>query len=117
MTTCKHEKLTEGYYGHDCAACGELIYPWGQAPWDYLTDEEQAQIEREEYEATHGRCETCGGEWGDGWSTCTCDQPRRYRVCKRWHITRFLKVCHTNWSRYYMPGMQPQQRCSPAARK
>lgn len=34
MTTCKHDQLVEGYYGHDCAACGELVYPWGCAPWD-----------------------------------------------------------------------------------
>lgn len=34
MTACNHEKLVEGYYGHDCAACGELIYPYGCAPWD-----------------------------------------------------------------------------------
>lgn len=31
---CTHEKLIEGYYGHDCAACGELVYPHGCAPWD-----------------------------------------------------------------------------------
>lgn len=30
---CKHEKLVEGYYGHDCAACGELVYPYGSEPW------------------------------------------------------------------------------------
>lgn len=34
MSDCKHEKLVEGYYGHDCAACGELVYPYGSAPWD-----------------------------------------------------------------------------------
>lgn len=72
---CKHnDALTEGYYGYDCALCGELIYPYGQEPWNYLTDEEEAQIAREEYEATHGACAFCGGEWGDGWSSCMCEE-------------------------------------------
>ncbi len=72
MTTCKHEKLIEGYYGHDCAVCGELIYPFGGAPWDVPTDDEQARIDAEEYRMTHWTCETCGGEFGDGWTTCRC---------------------------------------------
>lgn len=37
---CKHEKLVEGYYGHDCAACGELVYPYGSAPWDDVGDDD-----------------------------------------------------------------------------
>jgi len=40
MNECKHEKLVEGYYGHDCAACGELVYPTGCAPWDDGPDDE-----------------------------------------------------------------------------
>lgn len=74
MTECGHERLVEGYYGHDCAACRELIYLYGSAPWDLPTDEEQARIDAEEYFYTHGTCETCGGEWGDGWSTCICGE-------------------------------------------
>ncbi len=30
------------------------------------------RFEREEYYYYHGNCPTCGGEYGDGWSTCTC---------------------------------------------
>lgn len=48
MTTCKHEKLIEGYYGHDCAACGELIYPYGSAPWDDGPDDEDYGWEEED---------------------------------------------------------------------
>lgn len=70
---CKHEKLIEGYYGHDCAACGELVYVYGCEPWVYLTPEEEDALAREEAFYTDGRCEICGGEWGDGWSTCRCD--------------------------------------------
>lgn len=33
MSECKHETLVEGYYGHNCAACGELVYPYGSEPW------------------------------------------------------------------------------------
>lgn len=29
-------------------------------------------LESEEGEREYGVCETCGGEWGDGWSNCTC---------------------------------------------
>lgn len=39
----------------------------------YLTPEEEAQIEREEYEATHYICEICGGEFWDGGTSCTCE--------------------------------------------
>lgn len=35
-------------------------------------EEEERRIEQEEYEHNHGVCSTCGGEWGDGWTTCTC---------------------------------------------
>lgn len=74
MTTCTHEKLVEGHYGHDCAACGVLVYPYGSEPWAYLTPEEEDALAREEAAYTDGRCETCGGEWGDGWSTCRCEE-------------------------------------------
>jgi hypothetical protein len=34
VNDCKHDKgLVEGYYGHDCAVCGELVYPYGSEPW------------------------------------------------------------------------------------
>jgi hypothetical protein len=41
----------------------------------YAEDDEEAEraTAREEYYATHGTCEGCGNEYGDGWSNCTCD--------------------------------------------
>jgi hypothetical protein len=74
MTDCKHDWVDE-YYGVRCKHC-DTFYPHGSEPWAYPSDDEIARIEREEYEYSHGRCETCGGEWGDGWSTCTCDRDR-----------------------------------------
>lgn len=41
--------------------------------FDFPTEEEEARIEEEEYKYCHGICLTCGGAWGDGWSTCTCE--------------------------------------------
>ena len=74
MEECKHDGgLVEGYYGHDCALCGVLIYPYGQEPWNVPTEEQQRIIDEEEYRRTHWTCETCGGEFGDGWTTCTCE--------------------------------------------
>ncbi len=55
MAECKHEKLVEGYYGHDCAVCGKLVYPSGNAPWDEPTDEDDSDYPA----AGHG------DEWGD----------------------------------------------------
>lgn len=63
MSDCPHTKLCDGYYGHVCAACGVLIYPYGSEPWLDVPDEEEP----------HGSCEVCGGEWGDGWSSCRCE--------------------------------------------
>ncbi len=59
------------YDGTRCQRCG-AFYVHGLAPWEIPTDDEQARIDREEYEATHGTCEECFGEYGDGWSNCTC---------------------------------------------
>lgn len=63
MTTCVHAKLVEGYYGHNCAACGELIYPYGCAPWDDVGDEDydgefwdNDECEPDEDEEWLGRC-------------------------------------------------------------
>jgi hypothetical protein len=41
----------------------------------YAGDDEDAEraAAREEYYATHGTCEGCGNEYGDGWSNCTCE--------------------------------------------
>ena len=44
----------------------------------YSVDEEdEIAAAREEYYATHGTCEGCGNEYGDGWSNCTCDDSDR----------------------------------------
>lgn len=36
---CLHERLVEGYYGHNCADCGVFLYPYGNAPWDDSDDD------------------------------------------------------------------------------
>jgi hypothetical protein len=41
----------------------------------FLIPEEEAQIEREEYEFTHYTCPICHGEFWDGGTTCTCCGP------------------------------------------
>jgi hypothetical protein len=60
-TPCKHEKLVEGYYGHDCADCGELIYFYGCAPWDDSDDMDWDQSDDETDE-----CFDCGWVRGVG---------------------------------------------------
>lgn len=67
-TECQHA-WQEEYYGVRCTKC-DLFYVDGSAPWDYVDEDALA---REEYYYNHGTCEVCGGEWGDGWTTCTCD--------------------------------------------
>ena len=66
---CKHEKLVEGYYGHDCAACGELVYPYGCEPWmpddDDYGDSDYPDDDPENACAECGRpgidsCQCCG---------------------------------------------------------
>ena len=49
----------EDYYGQVCRICG-----------DFMPNIEEDCDEIPE----HGTCQTCGGEWGDGWSNCTCDE-------------------------------------------
>jgi hypothetical protein len=39
----------------------------------YLSPDEEEDAAREEYYYSHGTCEICGGEWGEGWSSCLCD--------------------------------------------
>lgn len=45
-------------------------YPGAEPP--DLTEEQEAELAREEYFMTHGYCPVCNGEFGEGWSTCTC---------------------------------------------
>lgn len=73
---CDH-KYVDGYYGLTCTLCGDFI-PYGSEPWAYLTDEEEEHIARQHYYETHGYCSTCGGEYGDGWSNCTCEREEGY---------------------------------------
>lgn len=47
----------------------DLHYP---DEFDFPTEQEEWQIETEEYQYSHGDCLGCGGEWGEGWTTCTC---------------------------------------------
>jgi len=67
-TACHHD-WREGYYGWKCAKCGQFV-AHGAEPWLVLTEEQEYQLAKEEYEQNHGTCEVCNGEWGDGWSTC-----------------------------------------------
>lgn len=43
MVECTHEHLVEGYYGHDCAVCGVLVYPYGQEPWNVPDEAEMRE--------------------------------------------------------------------------
>ena len=67
---CQHQGgVKEHYYGYKCADCGEFLYPYGCEPW---IDADEEELEREAL-LMEGRCFVCGGEWGDGWSTCRCN--------------------------------------------
>lgn len=61
---CEHKNLVDGYYGHDCADCGELVYPYGCAPWDDGDDwddddPEMACVECGKLSIDY--CQCCGG--------------------------------------------------------
>lgn len=43
-------------------------------PFDFMLDEDEDAIAREEYAMTHSRCASCGNEYGDGWTNCVCDE-------------------------------------------
>lgn len=66
----------EEYYGHRCSRCG-VFYPHGGAPWDFNPDDDF----EDDYYIT---CSGCGGEYGNGWSTCICEdeneQPISYFI-------------------------------------
>ena len=67
---CKHDKgLVEGYYGHDCAVCGELVYPYGSEPWnddeDYSWTEDGWDDDESEFDCGWVRgvgCQLAGTE-------------------------------------------------------
>lgn len=50
-----------------CPYCCEVRDDYGNI-YDYEEFDED-----DEYYRTH-TCEICGGEYGDGWSTCTCEE-------------------------------------------
>lgn len=59
----------ETYYGTKCSECG-IFYPDGCAPWD---DEEiDSWIESNDDPSVYRTCQTCGGEFWDGGTSCTC---------------------------------------------
>ena len=64
---CKHDTtVTETYYGYNCSACGEFLYPYGSEPWAYLTLEDEDRLAKEEaFYNGWGTCAYCGGERGD----------------------------------------------------
>lgn len=66
---CTHE-WEEDYYGVRCKICRAFI-PYGCEPWAYTDD---SFSEQEELYLYH-TCETCGGEFWDGGTSCTCDYP------------------------------------------
>lgn len=70
---CQHD-WKEEYYGWECRKC-RAFAAYGCEPWTVQTEEDGRQLAEEEYYFSHGYCEICGGEWGDGWSSCTCDDP------------------------------------------
>ena len=61
-----------GLDGHDCGedtcCCRD--------PYD---EEDFAFDEDDDDEYLRGKCETCGGEYVNGWSCCTCDVPGDYQ--------------------------------------
>lgn len=73
VSICEHGEhdYYDGYYGTHCRNC-DWFAPYGAASWDIPTEEEQARIDAEEEFYTSGTCAVCGGEWGDGWSSCIC---------------------------------------------
>lgn len=93
MSQCKHDKgLVEGYYGHDCAACGELVYPNGCAPWDDGDDMDWDQ-------SSDGWDDDDEGEFDCGWvrgvgcqlagtETCDFECPHRDDNYKGLRLTR-----------------------------
>ena len=80
---------TEDYYGQVCRICG-----------DFMPNVEEDIDEVPE----HGTCETCGGEWGDGWSNCTCEDggagydyeytPCTCRLCHCGNVTAHGGKCN-----------------------
>lgn len=60
---CSHV-WRDAYGGSECVYCG-LFYPSGGAPWDVPIEDTD--------DTPRGTCEVCGGEWGDGWSSCQCE--------------------------------------------
>ncbi len=59
---CEHT-WQEEYYGHRCVIC-DAFAPHGSEPW--------AEPDEIDDPSLYGTCPVCAGEFGDGWTNCTC---------------------------------------------
>lgn len=66
----------EGFIDDDSDDGGYSAYLDNNHPDEFYepSEEEERRIVDEEYEHNHGICGTCGGEWGEGWTSCICDE-------------------------------------------
>jgi hypothetical protein len=63
----------EDFTGYVCKHCPAMATGVPD-PDEYLGIVDEEEITREEYEATHYNCDTCGGEFWDGGTSCTCEE-------------------------------------------
>ena len=86
-----------------CHDCGEdaciCLRPYDEE--DFAFDEDGDDFDPD------GQCESCGGEYGDGWSNCTCDMPDDYpddplayvRSFPEWLVFRWHRLLAWRWPR------------------
>ena len=67
IDSCVHD-WQEGYYGTECSICG-LFYPDGGTLWINPDEDEHDECDDTTMYRT---CPSCGGEFWDGGSSCTC---------------------------------------------
>lgn len=65
-----HHEWADEYYGLKCENCGEFI-PYGCEPWIPFEDDDEP-------EERWADCETCGGEFWGGGTSCTCENLEYY---------------------------------------
>lgn len=70
----------ETYAGYECEYCHDFI-PYGCEPWMPIDEDE------DDDPTINRTCETCGGEFWDGGTSCSCldDDETEHRV----HLTAF----------------------------
>ena len=73
MPGCVNHVWEETYYGLKCQVCGVFV-PSGCEPWMPIDEEDDEEEDDEEEFYGYGTCETCGAEYGPGWSSCFCDE-------------------------------------------